>query len=379
MTPLIVHVVYHFGTGGMENGMANLINHLPDGAYRHAVVCLSGYTEFRRRIRRPDVQFFDLAKRPGHDYTWVRRFAELLRRLKPAIVHTRNLNALEAQFVAAWLKVPGRVHGEHGRDVFDLAGRNWKYNLLRRAVRPFVHRYIAVSQDLADWLRQTVGVPRQRVAQIYNGVDSERFRPPSEAYPVSAPPGFFGGAQCTIGSVGRLVAVKDYPTLARAFIRLAGMLRDPSGLRLVIIGDGPHRVECQRLLDAAGLNSQVWLPGNRDDTAELLQMMDVFVLPSLGEGISNTILEAMATGIPVVASRVGGNPELVVEGQSGSLLEPGEPGRLAEILHAYVSDPQRRQREGRGGRQRVEDRFTLARMADAYRAVYDDLLDRTPA
>jgi len=374
---LIAHVVYHFGTGGMENGVVNLINHLPPGRYRHAIVCLTDHTDFRQRIRSDGVSFHDLHKRPGHDLTLYGRLARQLRELRPAIVHTRNLNALEAQFVAAALRVPGRVHGEHGRDVFDLAGRNWKYNLLRRAARPLVHHYIAVSRDLAGWLADTVGVRPARITQIYNGVDSVRFHPCVGDRPAIAPPGFLDGAHLVIGSVGRMVAVKDYPTLIRAFVRLSAVAPDPQGLRLILVGEGPQRAVCETLVREAGLAGQVWFAGQRDDIAELMRLMDVFVLPSLGEGISNTILEAMATGLPVVASRVGGNQELVRLGETGSLFLAGDSEGLARLLLEYAVDAERRRREGAAARARVEREFALERMAAAYQAVYDEILERT--
>jgi len=374
--PLIAHVVYHFGTGGMENGMVNLFNHLPPKRFRHAVISLAGYSDFRRRITAQDVAFLDLGKRPGQDYSWMPRLYRLLGELKPAILHTRNLNALEAQFVGAASRVKGRVHGEHGRDVSDLEGRNWKYNLLRRAARRVVHRYIAVSQDLEGWLEETVHVPGERIRQIYNGVDQARFRPrgPRER-PDPGPAGFLDGATCVIGSVGRMAAVKDYPTLARAFIRLCRQIANPAGLRLVIVGDGPARAECQALVDAAGLGAQVLFPGDRGDTPDWLRAFDVFVLPSLGEGISNTILEAMATGLPVVATRVGGTPELVREGVSGTLWTPGDAEELAGLLAAYAADPVRRQREGLAGRARIEQDFSWPRTAAAYQSVYESLLN----
>lgn len=376
--PLIAHVVYHFGTGGMENGMVHLFNHLPPERFRHMVICLAGYGDFRQRITAQAVSFHDLGKRPGHDYTWMPRLYRLLGQHRPAILHTRNLNALEAQFVGAVRGIRGRLHGEHGRDVSDLHGRNWKYNLLRRAARHVVHHYIAVSQDLAGWLAHTIHVPAGRISQIYNGVDMARFRPRGAApRPHLAPPGFFAGATCVIGSVGRMVAVKDYPTLTRAFIRLCQHSPDPSGLRLVIVGDGPQRADCQALLQAAGLANQACFPGDRTDTPEWLRSFDLFVLPSLGEGISNTILEAMATGLPIVATRVGGTPELVREGENGSMVSPGDVTGLANLLADYVADPSRRQEEGRAGRRRVEQTFSWTRAAAAYQAVYEQLLTRT--
>ena len=372
--PLLAHVVYHFGTGGLENGLVNLINRLPRERFRHAIISLTDHTDFKGRIERDDVAFFDLRKPPGHSLRWMRQLWHLLRRLKPDLVHTRNLNAVEAQFVAALAGVPARLHGEHGRDVFDLEGKNWKYNLLRRAARPLVGHYTCVSRDLAGWLRDTVGVGPARLTQIYNGVDSGKFHPRAGARPGLEPPDFLTGATCVIGSIGRMVAVKDYPTLARAFIQLCRSAENSTGLRLLIVGDGTARAECQALLDRAGLAAQAWLPGQRDDTAELLRAMDLFVLPSLGEGISNTILEAMASGLPVLASAVGGNPELVAAGVTGALFQPGDDGALAGMLLDYASDPERRAREGAAARRRIEADFSLTRMAAAYQAVYEAAL-----
>lgn len=379
--PLIAHVVYHFGTGGMENGVVMLFNNLPEDKYRHVVISLTGHGDFRKRIRRSDIEFHDLAKRPGQDFGWYGRLYHLLRQLRPDLLHTRNLAAMEAQFVAVLAGVPRRVHGEHGRDMYDLTGGNWKYNLLRKAARLIVHRYIAVSQDLADWLRQTVGVAPARLHQIYNGVDGERFHP---RLPQPAPrpdlgrPEFFRDAECVIGSIGRLVRVKDYPSLIRAFALLRQSRPDPAGLRLILVGEGPERARCEALIDELGLADCVWLPGDRSDTPEWYRSFDVFALPSLGEGVSNTILEAMASGLPIVATRVGGTPELVtegVDGQGNGVLVPSQaPEALAAALATYVGDPVARQEAGLASRARVERDFVIARMAAGYDAVYQALL-----
>jgi sugar transferase (PEP-CTERM/EpsH1 system associated) len=372
--PLIAHVVYHFATGGMENGMVHLFNHLPPQRFRHMVITLVGHGEFRERITAQEVAFFDLGKRPGQDYSWMPRLYRLLRELRPAILHTRNLNALEAQFVGAACGIKGRVHGEHGRDISDIDGRNWKYNLLRRAARRVVHRYIAVSKDLENWLQTSVHVPAERISQIYNGVDSIRFSP-SSSRGQGLDAAFFAGARCVIGSVGRMAAVKDYPTLVRAFISLCRQSADPSGLRLVIAGDGPAKAECQALVDSAGLGGQALFPGDRSDTPEWLRSFDVFVLPSLGEGISNTILEAMATGLPVIASRVGGTPELVEEGRTGMMFTPGDQETLVQLLNEYAGNASRRQHEGQAARTRIEQAFSWLKAAVAYQEVYESVLN----
>ena len=375
--PLIVHVIHRFGVGGLENGVVNLINHMPEERYRHAIVCLQGYTDFRKRLQRENVAIHDVAKRDGHDPGVYWRLFSIFRQLRPAIVHTRNLSAMEVQAVAALAGVPGRVHGEHGRDTYDLHGRNRKYNLLRKLVRPFIGHYIAVSKDLQNWLMSAVGVQRGKISQIYNGVDNIRFRPAQTPRWQLGPPGFFTEDSIVIGSVGRMAAVKDYPNLALAFLKLLEL--EPTlhnRLRLVIVGEGESRETCRLLLNQHAASHFAWLPGERSDIPELMAAMDIFVLPSLGEGISNTILEAMATGLPVIATRVGGNPELVQEGVTGQLVPPADPEALAQALLEYVRDADRRHAHGRAAREIIDRQFSIPAMVQGYLSVYDRMPKR---
>ncbi len=368
----IVHVVHRFDTGGMENGMVNLFNTLSPERYRHTVVALTDFSDFRHRITAQRVDFHALHRAPGHGLGWAVRLWKLLRRLKPDLVHTRNLAALEAQFVAAAAGIRDTVHGEHGRDVFDLYGRNWKYNLLRRAARPFVSNYISVSRDLETWLRVVIHVPPRKLHQIYNGVDSVKFHPRTGPRPDFAHPD-----SIVFGSVGRMVEVKDYPTLTAAFIQLIRQQPERAErARLVIVGDGPARDTCQALLQGAGLAHLAWLPGERHDIPDIMQALDVFVLPSRNEGISNTILEALASGLPVIATAVGGNLELVEDGVNGMLVTPGDVAGLAQALLGYLDAPARIAEHGANARQWAEQRFSIPAMAEAYATVYDLTLER---
>lgn len=373
--PLIAHVIYRLDVGGLENGLVNLINRMPEMRYRHAVICMTDYSDFRWRIRREDVRVFALNKRTGKDVAAYGRLWRLLRRLRPDIVHSRNLPALEASIVAAFAGGALRVHGEHGHDIHDIGGRSRKYRLLRRFCRPFIHRHIALSQDLERWIRDDVGVPARDIVQIYNGVDTERFKP-SETKPTGVmPDGFAPPDSLLIGTVGRMQQIKDQLTLVRAFIRLARTNAEWSdSLRLALVGDGPLLSQARQLLEEAGLIERAWLPGARVDVANILRCLDVFVLPSLSEGISNVILEAMASGLPVVATRVGGNPELVQEGNTGCLVPPADPEALAAAIRSYIESPQLLRQHGRAGRMRVEREFGMDRMVERYMAVYDDLL-----
>lgn len=375
--PLVLHVFYRFDVGGLENGVVNLINHLPADRYRHAILALTEVTDFRQRIRRDDVEYISLKKPPGHLFRLYPRLWRIFRDLRPAIVHSRNLAALEVT-VPAWAAgVPVRIHGEHGYDVGDLDGNNRKYQWVRRAYAPFVSRFVALSRDLARYLTDRVGVAQDKIAQIYNGVDTERFHPAVLPKPTFQGCPFGSPDHWLVGTVGRMQTVKNQTLLARAFIRaleLAPALRDR--LRLVMIGDGPLRGESQALLDAAGVADLAWLPGERHDIPDLLRGLDSFVLPSIAEGISNTILEAMASSLPVIATAVGGNPELVREGVTGTLVPPGDIDAMARAIVGQAESPEQSRTAGRAGRAEVESRFSMAAMVGAYQGLYDRLLSR---
>lgn len=373
--PLVAHLIYRLDVGGLENGLVNLINRIPAERFRHVIICLTGYSAFRQRIRRDDVPVFALNKPPGNSPAILIKLWRLLMQLRPDIIHTRNLAALEGNLPAALAGVPVRIHGEHGRDVDDLDGRNARRQFMRRLFKPFVHQYVAVSRDLESYLQQKVGVLPSRVAQIYNGVDSERFHPAGERRAEVPCAGFAGASDFVIGTVGRMQDVKDQLTLARAFVRLVqGVPRAEQRLRLVMIGDGPLREQVRVLLANAGAEEFAWLPGEHNDVPRMMRSFDLFVLPSLAEGISNTILEAMASGLPVLATAVGGNPELIEPGVTGTLVPRSDAEGMARAIRSYAESAELCRRHGAEARRAVERRFGMDAMVNAYMAVYDRLL-----
>ncbi|SIS47630.1 TIGR03088 family PEP-CTERM/XrtA system glycosyltransferase [Neptunomonas antarctica] len=374
--PLIMHIIYALGTGGLENGLVNIINRMPADKYRHAIICLTHATSFADRITASDVTVIELNKKPGNDFKVHWQLLKILWQFKPAIVHTRNLAALEMQLLT--LLIPGtkRVHGEHGRDMYDLYGENKKYNRLRKILSYFIHRYIAVSQDLETWLINTVKVPKKKVRQLYNGVDLERFHQvPMDLKRAVLPPGFVREDSIIIGTVGRIAAVKDQLSLINAFdILLKNPTVDSDRLRLIIVGDGPLYIELKARVCTLGLEDKVWMPGDRKDIPALLRSMDVFVLPSLGEGISNTILEAMATALPVVATDVGGNSELIDQHSTGVLVPVSDAELLADALNDLVNNPDRLRTMGNAGFEKVCQQFHWDITVANYLQVYDELL-----
>ena len=385
-----MHVLNRFDTGGLENGVVNLINHMPQGAFRHMVVALTEVTDFRRRLQRDDVECVALHKPPGHGFRVYPRFWRLLRQRRPAVVHTRNFAALEMQLPAALARVPVRVHGEHGRDVSDLDGSNRRYQRVRRFYAPCVSRFVALSRDLQRYLEGPVGIAPARVAQIYNGVDTTRFTPAPQRTSIAGCP-FADPALWLVGTVGRMQAVKDQTLLARAFVE--ALVREPSlrqHARLVMVGDGPLRAQAARILADGGASALAWLPGERADVPDVMRGLDCFVLPSLAEGISNTILEAMASGLPVIATDVGGNAELVLGGvmggtsgtsakaeagaTTGDIVPAGDAPALAAALVRMAKDRARGAAMGRAGRIEAERRFGMQPMVAAYGRLYDEQL-----
>jgi sugar transferase (PEP-CTERM/EpsH1 system associated) len=375
--PLIVHVVYRFGVGGLENGVVNLINHMPAGHWRHAVVALTEVEpDFASRLTRLDVQCISLHKPPGQGVWQYPKLWRTFRQLRPAVVHTRNLAALEAQVPAFMAGVPARVHGEHGRDVEDMHGLSRRHQWMRRAYRPVVQHYVALSRDLATYLQQRIGVPASHITQIYNGVDTERFTPAAPRTAIAGCP-FIDAKHWLVGTVGRMQTVKAQPLLARAFVQV---LQQQPGLRerlrLVMVGSGPLRAECESILRQGNAEMLAWLPGDRSDVPDVMRGLNCFVLPSLAEGISNTILEAMACALPVVATDVGGNADLVLHGESGQIVPAGDVSALAQALAEWSANPSGSAAAGLAGRAAAERRFSLAAMVSAYEGVYRHVLGR---
>lgn len=368
--PLVVHLIYRLDIGGLETLLVDTINRMPAHRYRHAVVCLTDYTDFAQRITRPDVALFALHKPPGLGLGVHARLFKLLRRLRPAILHTYNLGTIEYHATALAAGVPVRVHAEHGRDAGDPQGLNRKHNLLRRLLVPVIDRYVPVSRDLDAWLGKVVGIPAAKRLLIDNGVDTERFSPATNAAgePWTATDAF------VIGTVGRLQDVKDHATLIDAFALLREMLPEQRArLRLVLVGDGPLRTRLEQQIAAGGLQDCVWLAGARRDVAPAMRSFSLFALSSIAEGTPVTMLEAMATGLPIVSTAVGGIPDLVQDGVDGALVPPSDPRALAAALAAYVRDEAQARRHGAAGRTRIENKYSIAAMLASYLALYDEL------
>lgn len=330
----VVHLVYRFTTGGLENVVAQLVNQLPADQFRHTILSVTDIDPvFAQRIEPGRAELIALNKPPGQPFRLYPKAWRVLRQLKPDVVHSCNLAALEFMPVAALAGVPRRVHAEHGMDTAELTGKGSRYLALRRFYRHFVHEQVAVSDALGEYLRTRVGVAPAHVHHIPNGVDTRAFRPRQPNAPLPPHYPFVPGRDWVMGTVGRQVDIKNPLLLVDAFIALARSGEPGTErLRLAMVGDGPLAADILQRLQAADLLDRAWLPGVRSDVAHILRALDCFVLPSRSEATSCTLQEAMATGLPIVTTDVGGNAALLDQGRCGTLVPSDNVQTLAEQI-----------------------------------------------
>ncbi|HVF76690.1 MAG TPA: glycosyltransferase family 4 protein [Solirubrobacteraceae bacterium] len=310
------------------------------------------YVELRH-VRRPVA--------PARDLLGLLELVRLCRRLRPALVHANSTKAgVLGRLAAALTRVPVRVFSAHGWAFATHPGRSaWLYLWIDRLMAPLTTSTICVSQSELERGAAAGTCSRERSVVIANGTVLDVPRIPAERAP----------GPVRIVSVGRLKAPKDFLTLVRALARLA-----PQSFTAQIVGDGSQRSSLAEEIAACGLDRRVALAGERADVPRLLAETDLFVLSSRSEALPMTVLEAMAAGLPVVASRVGGIPELVVQGETGLLVEAGDPRELAEALAVLIDDPARGRAMGADGRRRVERLYSVDRMRRRHADHYRELL-----
>jgi sugar transferase (PEP-CTERM/EpsH1 system associated) len=355
----VVHVLHSFSTGGLEKGVATLVcNGSP--WIEHIILCLSVSGDSERMLP-SEKRVVELHKREGNSCVFLWRLSRALKSLGANVVHTRSWGGIDGIIAARLAGIHSVVHGEHGWGMVDPNGLHPKRVYIRRFVSRWVREYTCVSKQIESWLRDDIGI-KKRVTQIYNGVDTEKYSPGGDRTRIRQALGLAVNSP-VLGVVARLDSIKDHPTLFSAFETVR---KKHPEVQLVVVGEGPDR---KRLESIAG-KGVVFL-GNRTDVEIILKALDVFVLTSLNEGISNTILEAMGTGLPVVATHVGGNPELVEHGQTGFLVKPGDSQALSSVLLWYLECHDLLIQHGKAGRKKVIDRFSIQAMVRAYEEVYE--------
>ena len=299
-------------------------------------------------------------QRPGLDLAWIARLAGRLRRERIDVFHSHEFAMNVFGGAAAWLaRVPSAatIHGKHW--IADRRRRALAYRVLDRLGIPVV----AVSEDLAAYLATGLGLARERIALIHNGIPIPARDDAADRSALRRAVGLPSEGELLL-AVGNLYPVKDHATLLRAVACL------PGAPRVAIAGRGEEEANLHRLARELGIEERVHLLGLRSDVGRLLAAADVFVQPSRSEGLPLAVLEAMAAGLPVVATRVGGMAEAIVEGETGLQIEPGDPEALAGALASLLAQPERRRRLGDAGRARAVAEFSVETMAQRYEALF---------
>jgi sugar transferase (PEP-CTERM/EpsH1 system associated) len=363
----ILHVLHSFNVGGLENGVINLINNSNEELFVHEICCLTKSGAAEGRVTTP-IRIHEMEKRNGNDWRMIPKLAKKIREVKPDILHSRNWGTVDGIVAGRLARVPSIIHGEHGWSMDDPEGLNLRRRLMRRVLSFAVSRYVAVSEDIRKWLIECVGVKDSKVVKILNGVNTEKFQPGVDQK--TREQLGFPKDGITIGTVGRLDPIKDQRLLLEAFSVVSRTRKD---LMLIIVGDGPERQNLESYRDSLHCRDRIRFLGERDDVERVLRVLDIFVLPSKNEGTSNTTLEAMATGLPVIATAVGGNPELVLQNRTGLLFPAGDLKCLIEALNFYLRDQGHRYDHGLNGRKEVEQRFSLGVMVSNYEELYKSL------
>jgi len=365
-----MHVVHGLRSGGMELGVVKLVNRLDPGRVRSAICSTTPAASSLKKELPPAVSLFELHRRNGNDPGLVWDLYRLFRRERPHVVHTHAWGTLVEGLVAARLaRVPVVVHGEHGTLQLR-AHQRW----VQRRAWASVDQLLSVSSRLAERISLETRFPLARIRTIRNGVDLSRFGhlPRQAARAMLSLP---ADARIAV-AVGRLVPVKDHITLLEAIVAVR---RRGVNVSLAIAGDGPLRSALVERAAALGISNDVYFLGHRGDIEAVFAAGDLFVLSSASEGLSNTILEAMASGLAVVATSVGGADEMVQDGITGVLVRPGARDEMASALAAVIEDDVLRHQMGTAGRARVEAEFSLSTMVERYESMYVELAARNAA
>jgi sugar transferase (PEP-CTERM/EpsH1 system associated) len=362
----VLHVVLSMETGGLENGIVNLVNNADHNQFSVDILCLREKGTLAQRIKNPNSQVtFDGNQDPGL-FTAIKKIYKACIDGQYHIVHSHGFTTMLASYIATRLaRTKIMMNGEHGTLYYSSA----KQRILQRFLFKKMDINLTVSRELKRKIHKVFNFSLENFKPIINGVDTDKF---NHKLPVSLLEELcLKNDSFIIGSVGRLVAVKNYPSLIKAFAITHN--KHPK-THLVIAGEGPERVDLESLITELNIADHVHLLGNRDDVANIMNAIDIFVLPSFSEGLSNTLLEAMSCGTPVIASDVGGNPEIIKTNITGFLYPSNDIQALSHILTDLCEDSSLVETLSKQAREHIVDNYSLQSMVDNYEATYAELI-----
>jgi sugar transferase (PEP-CTERM/EpsH1 system associated) len=355
----IMLVVLKLDFGGAENLVINIAQKLSRNRYRLSICSLENPTSFADCLKDSGIRLISLDKKKGFDFLLPLRLAWIMRKEQVHISHTHNRCALMYGTLAAKLAgVPVVINTRHGSGVKVRYKFLWKAN----------DKIVAVCEHARNVFLENSGIDPKKVKTILNGIDIHKYKKTEDTLSIRRKFGI-GNSEWLVGTVGRLAHEKDYLTLLKSFMNV---LQEIPFCRLVMVGDGELRTKLENDVKTLGIEKKVSLIGFQHNIVEIMSVFDVFVLSSITEGLPLVIMEAMAVKAPVVATNVGGTPEVVVDGETGILVPPKDPQKMAEAIITILRNSNLAKKMGEAGRKKIEEKFNLDRMVREYEAVYEE-------
>jgi sugar transferase (PEP-CTERM/EpsH1 system associated) len=371
MVPKKIHVVFLINQtppiGGIQNFLINLVHRIDQTKFRTTVINFIHSEPLVQSISQEVCPVLSLNKKPGFDWGLIRNLAGLIKGKNPDIIQMHNWGSLVEGFLAGSMAGHTRfVHAERGT-----LNRSWKNIMVQQLLWRRMDRVLCVSEAHKKEIIETIHFPSSRIHSIVNGVDVDKFQPNAEQRVSFRKEIGLTEEHICIGSVGYLRPIKNHILLMKAGKDICHQYHN---VRICLIGEGPEKEKLMFAAQEYGIQDQVIFCGSRHDIPLVLNGMDVFVLPSLNEGLPNAVLEAMATGIPVIASHVGGIPEVLQDEKNGLLFTSNDSVSLTKKLKDIIDNPKKRKMLAENGRHRVVSQFSLSSMVKKYEEVYQSLV-----
>ncbi len=365
----LLHTVLNLGFAGLERIVTELTLRIDKTRFSVEVCCFNKLGPFAEVLQEAGIKVWLLEKNRGRfDFRDPLRLVRYFRDNHIHIVNTHSGTFFEATLAARLARVPVVVYTDHGRPNDEPTQRMIEDSLTAR----FCDRAVAVSGELHDSLINKVKFPRRKMEMILNGVNMESFSPRPK--PETLLNQFnISPESKVVGTVGRLEKIKDQATLIKAFALVRQKL---PGSILMLVGGGSLQDTLESQARELGLADAVRFAGKRSDIPDLLNLFDLFALPSISEGTSVSLLEAMASGLPAVVTNVGGNPAIVEDGKSGVLVRVGDAEGLAAAMLAILENDDKQAAYGRAAREKVGRDYSLDQMVSQYERLFLQLLHR---
>ncbi len=363
-------MIYAFTVGGEERELLNILRYGDRGRFLHVIVSFTEVGAFGEEAQRLGFKVFSLNKKMGNDFSLPFRIAKIIRMSGVSVIHARGWATLVETALALRLaRVRGSIYAFHGRTYDELQRPSIKRRVVQSLFVRTYDRIVTLNSLMKKEFSRECRLSEDKIDVIANGIELDRFRPlPNRAElrkTHGIPPDRF-----VIGTVGRLDPVKSHESLLRVVYSLKRSGRRPY---LLIVGEGQARAALERLIADLNLSEDICLYGFTEHVPELLNCMDLYAQSSLYEGSSHTLVEAMACGLPIVATDVGGTADLFEEGREGFRFKPGDENTLLRLIAKMQDDLQLRKAMGKRARDRVCKLFAVERMVRRYEQLYHEL------